>query len=94
LIGTWKIGERRQRFREDGVFVSIEVGGWICKGQYWFEGNLLHIKDISENCSTREVGIYEVQGIPQDYLIIKPVSDYSMSRSAHFIGTWEWHASP
>jgi hypothetical protein len=78
---------------EDGMFLSRETGGYLCKGHFWFEGSQLHIEDYTSYCSTDEVGIYEVQGVPQEYLIISPVSDYSDSRKAHFRGTWQWLAS-
>jgi hypothetical protein len=93
LVGEWQRGERGQKFMEDGFFLSNESGNWTCRGQFWFEGNQLHIRDLTPFCSVDEVGIYEVQGVPQDYLIIKPVSDYSSSRSAHFRGMWQWLAS-
>jgi hypothetical protein len=94
LVGIWGRGDLRQLFRDDGVFISSEIGAWSCRGQFWFEGNQLHIRDTTEYCSTREVGIYEVQGVPQDYLTITPVSDYSSSRKSHFRGTWHWVGSP
>ena len=77
-------------FREDGMFVSSEKGAWQCRGRFWFEGNQLYIEDLTSHCSTREVGIYEVEGVPQDYLKIRCISDYSSSRKAHIKGSWEW----
>jgi hypothetical protein len=94
LVGMWQRGDLRQTFLEDGTFISREAVGYICRGQFWFEGNQLHIEDTTSSCSPDEVGIYEVRGVPQDYLIITLVSDYSSSRGAHFRGTWEWVASP
>jgi len=94
LVGFWERGDRGQIFMEEGLFLRIEAGGYRCRGWFWFEGNQLHIEDYVHYCSTDEVGIYEVQGVPQDYLIIKSISDYSGSRKAHLRGRWQWIGSP
>ena len=94
LVGVWKNGDRLQTFVEDGTYGSSVPGQWGCRGQFWFEGGQLHVEDVSANCSPDQIGIYEVQGIPQDYLVITLVSDEVGARKQFFRGTWEWVASP
>lgn len=94
LVGSWSRGELRQLFLEDGTFVSSEKGAWQCRGHFWFEGDQLYIEDLTPHCSIREVGIYEVMGVPQEYLKISCISDYSSSRKAHIRGGWQWANPP
>jgi hypothetical protein len=98
LVSVWQRGDRRQTFRELrelGTYLSYIPGELNCPGRFWFEGNQLHIEDTSDYCCPAgQIGIYEVQGVPQDYLIITLVSDQCDPRKRFFRGTWEWVASP
>jgi hypothetical protein len=95
LVGTWQRGDRRYTFGEHGRCVGGAVW-YLCGGRFWFEGNQLHIEDSSVNCSCSpgQIGIYEVRGVPQDYLIITLVSDQCNARKTFLRGTWERFASP
>ena len=41
----------------------------------WFEDGLLYIQETTSTCSRDQLGIYEVTGVPGEYLIFTPVDD-------------------
>jgi hypothetical protein len=97
LVGVWERGQRQLTLREAGTYRAIVVGELSCPGRFWFEGNQLHIEDTSDDCCPAgQIGIYEVQGVPQEYLIITLISDSCQygGRDKVFRGQWEWVSSP
>lgn len=68
---------------EDGRYLSGVPGKWSCPERFWFEGDQLYVKDLAVYCCPRaQFGIYDVQGVPQDYLNITVVSDECGARES------------
>ena len=67
-------------FSESGRYrVSPIVTALIATGEAWFDGGQLYLRDLNEiNCpcsSPDEVGIWEVQGVPGEYLSLTVIDE-------------------
>ncbi|NIM96116.1 MAG: hypothetical protein GTO18_20645 [Anaerolineales bacterium] len=96
MEGTW--------FRRDGwlgvdLMLEIFKNGKVSHGiadrpepripDTWFEDGLLYIQEtIDDSCSQDQIGVYEVTGVPGEYLVFKLVDD-PCDVDRFFEGKWK-----
>jgi hypothetical protein len=65
-------------FSEKGRYRGGTIGyPGYCSGEAWFDGGQLYLRDFEETlcCPPDEVGIWEVQGVPGEFLSLSIVDE-------------------
>ena len=81
MEGVWSRTYRGAEFHftiyKDGGVTHVEVyfPQDVRIPDIWFEDGLLYVREITSACSRDQVGIYEITGVPGEYLIFTPVDD-------------------
>jgi hypothetical protein len=65
-------------FSESGRYrVSPIVTALIATGEAWFDGGQLYLRELTDimGCPPDQVGIWEVQGVPGEYLSLTVIDE-------------------
>lgn len=91
MAGEWFrliVGSKpRLEFHEDGRIYWTERAVAPLPQDIWFEDGLLHVREDSFWCSDDQIGIYEVHGVPGDYIVLTIVEEPCFQR--RFQGKWK-----
>jgi hypothetical protein len=74
---TYRGAEFKLTINKDGGVTHIEVyfPQDVRIPEIWFGDGFLYIRETTSTCSRDQLGIYEVTGVPEEYLIFTPVND-------------------
>lgn len=90
MSGDWI----RKRPGKSDVDMGIYAQGLVVIGfivnDAWIEDGLIYLREGEDEdfCSLDEIGIYEVQGVPGEYLIVTVVEDPCTVNQREFAGMW------
>jgi hypothetical protein len=94
LVGRWESANMWHQFNEDGTFRDGMISSTAvdARGEFWFEGTQLHVKDTGGQyaCPPDQIGIYEVSVVPEGYLLLKTITEPCSLRKGIWAGRFRW----
>jgi len=93
MEGVWSRTYRGAEFHftinKDGGVTHVEVyfPQDVRIPDIWFEDGLLYVRETTSTCSLDQVGIYEITGVPGEYLIFTHIDD-PCGAYRNFRGKW------
>lgn len=77
LVGRWENRNLEIKIYDSGT--AVEGSEWYF--EFVFEDSLLHVAEEPwEECEDRQVGIYEISGVPGEFLIFTKIDDPCLKR--------------
>jgi hypothetical protein len=99
MEGVWSRTYRGAEFHltlhRDGGITHVEVyfPQDVRVPEIWFEDGLFHMRETTSSCTRDQLGIYEITGVPGEYLIFTTVDD-PCEVYRNFRGKWTAVTTP